>query len=317
MRMHHKAMLAIACTAALSACDSEKAANSIAKRAPLPLPDAGLYEASLLSRDNDKASFKMIKGLEGMALIYPKADREQRWGVWVDKDAGKVATNSQWSGKAAQKENKDGIYPVLLERTSERGNKVDSQSNDHNLITFRDQSVIDVNGKEDKRWTFDFTRTGTQFREPDQSTTLYPSWSGHVAVSKLATRAISSDSWSVADDEGFADAMVGQIKSTNNSGSLTVEMEFPSAGCTLTGKGKADQHNGLSKLTVSGFGKCRFKASSDFTPIENKWVLSLANARDGALAYAAAFTIPNTKQTALVVGFPEQNGLVLMADKQP
>lgn len=160
MRMHHKAMLAIACTAALSACDSEKAANSIAKRAPLPLPDAGLYEASLLSRDNDKASFKMIKGLEGMALIYPKADREQRWGVWVDKDAGKVATNSQWSGKAAQKENKDGIYPVLLERTSERGNKVDSQSNDHNLITFRDQSVIDVNGKEVKRWTFDFTRTG-------------------------------------------------------------------------------------------------------------------------------------------------------------
>ncbi|MGY3877344.1 hypothetical protein ACW5WK_07860 [Aeromonas enteropelogenes] len=36
MRMHHKAMLAIACTAALSACDSEKAANSIAKRAPMP-----------------------------------------------------------------------------------------------------------------------------------------------------------------------------------------------------------------------------------------------------------------------------------------
>jgi hypothetical protein len=46
-------------------------------------------------------------------------------------------------------------------------------------------------------------------------------------------------------------------------------------------------------------------------------MLSLANARDGALAYAAGFTIPNTKQAALVVGFPEQNGLVLMADKQP
>lgn len=28
MRMHHKAMLAIACTAALSACDSEKAAQA-------------------------------------------------------------------------------------------------------------------------------------------------------------------------------------------------------------------------------------------------------------------------------------------------
>ncbi|MFR9701529.1 hypothetical protein ACL00O_03405 [Aeromonas sanarellii] len=35
MRMHHKAMLAIACTATLSACDSEKTGNSIAKRAPI------------------------------------------------------------------------------------------------------------------------------------------------------------------------------------------------------------------------------------------------------------------------------------------
>ncbi len=35
MRMLHKAMLAIACTAALSACDSEEAANSIAKRVPM------------------------------------------------------------------------------------------------------------------------------------------------------------------------------------------------------------------------------------------------------------------------------------------
>ncbi|MGL6437769.1 hypothetical protein ACSZM0_05890 [Aeromonas hydrophila] len=119
MRMHHKAMLAIACTAALSACDSEKAANSIAKRAPLPLPDAGVYEANLLSRDGDQGPLKMIKGLEGLALVYPKGDGEQRWGVWVEND-GQSITSSQWMGQAAQKENKDGIYPVLLERTSVR-----------------------------------------------------------------------------------------------------------------------------------------------------------------------------------------------------
>ncbi|MDM5140221.1 hypothetical protein OB959_10445 [Aeromonas bestiarum] len=316
MRMHHKAMLAIACTAALSACDSEKAANSIAKRAPLPLPDAGVYEANLLSRDGDQGPFKMIKGPSGLALVYPKGDSEQRWGVWVEND-GKPVTSSQWTGQAAQKENKDGIYPVLLERTSVRGKRLDAQSNDHNLISFQDKSVTDLAGKEVKRWTFDFTRVGTQFRDPDQSTALYRDWSGQLAVSKLTTRAITSDSWLVEEDAGLADAMVGLIRSTNNGGSLTLDIEFPRAGCTLTGKGKADQHNGLSKLSLSGFGKCSFKASSDLSPLENKWVLGLAKARDGAQAYAAAFEMPGTRKATLVVGFPEQNGLMMVGDKQP
>ncbi|MFA7259448.1 MAG: hypothetical protein WC013_08005, partial [Aeromonas bestiarum] len=141
--------------------------------------------------------------------------------------------------------------------------------------------------------------------------------SGQLAVSKLTTRAITSDSWLVEDDAGLADAMVGLIRSTNNGGSLTLDIEFPRAGCTLTGKGKADQHNGLSKLSLSGFGKCSFKASSDLSPLENKWVLGLARARDGAQAYAAAFDMPGTRKATLVVGFPEQNGLMMVGDKQP
>nr|WP_252410728.1 hypothetical protein [Aeromonas hydrophila] len=316
MRMHHKAMLAIACTGALSACDSEKAANSIAKRAPLPLPDAGVYEANLLSRDGDQGPLKMIKGLEGLALVYPKGDGEQRWGVWVEND-GKSITSSQWMGQAAQKENKDGIYPVLLERTSVRGKWLDAQSNDHNLISFQDKAVTDLAGKEVKRWAFDFSRTGTQFRDPDQSTALYCDWSGHLAVSKLATRTITNDSWRVAEDAGFGDAMVGLIRSTNNVGSLTLEIEFPKAGCTLTGKGNAESGKGLSKLNLSGFGKCSFKASSDLSPLENKWMLGLAKAKEGATAYVAAFEMPDTRKTTLVVGFPEQHGLMMVGEKQP
>ena len=38
-------------------------------------------------------------------------------------------------------------------------------------------------------------------------------------MSKLATRTITSDSWRVAEDAGFGDAMVGLIRSTNNGGS--------------------------------------------------------------------------------------------------
>ncbi|MFQ2790931.1 hypothetical protein ACK302_10490 [Aeromonas caviae] len=42
MRMHHKAMLAIACTAALSACDSEKAANCNDPAVPAQLSGFGI-----------------------------------------------------------------------------------------------------------------------------------------------------------------------------------------------------------------------------------------------------------------------------------
>ncbi|HHQ4528051.1 TPA: hypothetical protein ACSP1Y_001814 [Aeromonas hydrophila] len=312
--MHHKTMLAIACIAALSACNSEKAANSIAKRAPLPLPDAGVYEANLLSRDGDQGTFRIIKEPSGLALVYPKGDSEQRWGVWVE-DNGKSVTTSQWMGQAAQKENKDGIYPVLLERTSVRGKRLDAQSNDHNLISFQDKSVTDLDGKEVKRWTFDFSRTGTQFRALDQSSALYRDWSGHLAVNKLTTQAITSDSWLVEEGTGFGDAMVGLIRSTNNGDSLTLDIEFPQAGCTLTGKGNAETGKGLSKLTLSGFGKCSFKASSDFTPLQNKWVLGLAKAKEGAPAYVTVFEMPGTRKTTLVVGFPEQHGLMVVGEK--
>ncbi|MGY3908557.1 hypothetical protein ACW5W1_19020, partial [Aeromonas bestiarum] len=144
---------------------------------------------------------------------------------------------------------------------------------------------------------------------------LTPLGRGLLPVPTRTTRAITSDSWLVEEDAGLADAMVGLIRSTNNGGSLTLDIEFPRAGCTLTGKGNAEPGKGLSKLSLSGFGKCSFKASSDLSPLENKWVLGLAKARDGVQAYVAAFDMPGTRKTALVVGFPEQNGLMVMGEK--
>ncbi|PTS73389.1 hypothetical protein DBR07_19830 [Aeromonas sp. HMWF036] len=313
MKMHNKALLAIACAAALSACDSEKAANSIAKRVPLALPEAGLYEANLLSRDGDKATPRMIKDLDGLALVYPKGETVQHWGVWVDHQVGKVETNSQWLGQADQKADKDGIYPVQLTRTSERlgsGTAVSTVSNNHNLITFQDQPVIDLQGKEIKRWFFDFTRTGTKFSD---NSPIYSGFSGHVAVTALTTKAVTTASWSATDSDGFSSDMVGKVDTTNNGGKLTVAIEFPAAGCTLVGEGSATA--GLSKLTMTGFGKCNFKQSAAATPIENLWNAALARAMDNSVAYVTAFTTDD-KNDALVIGFPDSNGLLITADKR-
>ena len=313
MKMHNKALLAIACAAALSACDSEKAANSIAKRVPLALPEAGLYQANLMSRDGDKATPRMIKDLDGLALVYPKGETVQYWGVWVDHQVGKVETNSQWLGQADQKADKDGIYPVQLIRNSERlGNStaLSSVTNDHNLITFQDQPVIDLQGKEIKRWVFDFTRTGTKFSD---NSPIYSGFSGHVAVTALTTKAVTTASWSATDSDGFSSDMVGRVDTTNNGGKLTVAIEFPAAGCTLVGEGSATA--GLSKLTMTGFGKCNFKQSAAATPIENLWNAALARAMDNHVAYVTTFTT-DAKKEALVIGFPDTNGLLITADKR-
>lgn len=313
MKMHNKALLAIACAAALSACDSEKAANSIAKRVPLALPEAGLYHANLLSRDGDKATPRMIKDLDGLALVYPKGETVQYWGVWVDHQVGKVETNSQWLGQADQKADKDGIYPVQLIRNSERlgtSTALSSVTNDHNLITFQDQPVIDLQGKEIKRWVFDFTRTGTKFSD---NSPIYSGFSGHVAVTALATKAVTTASWSATDSDGFSSDMVGKMDTTNNGGKLTVAIEFPAAGCTLVGEGSATA--GLSKLTMTGFGKCNFKQSAAATPIENLWNAALARAMDNRVAYVTTYTA-DAKKEALVIGFPDTNGLLITADKR-
>lgn len=313
MKMHNKALLAIACAAALSACDSEKAANSIAKRVPLALPEAGLYQANLMSRDGDKATPRMIKDLDGLALVYPKGETVQYWGVWVDHQVGKVKTNSQWLGQADQKADKDGIYPVQLIRNSERlgtSTALSSVTNDHNLITFQDQPVIDLQGKEIKRWVFDFTRTGTKFSD---NSPIYSGFSGHVAVTALTTKAVTTASWSATDSDGFSSDMVGKVDTTNNGGKLTVAIEFPAAGCTLVGEGSATA--GLSKLTMTGFGKCNFKQSAAATPIENLWNAALARAMDNSVAYVTTFTT-DAKKEALVIGFPDTNGLLITADKR-
>lgn len=313
MKMHNKALMAIACAAALSACDSEKAANSIAKRVPLALPEAGLYQANLMSRDGDKATPRMIKDLDGLALVYPKGETVQHWGVWVDHQVGKVETNSQWLGQADQKADKDGIYPVQLIRNSERlgtSTALSSVTNDHNLITFQDQPVIDLQGKEIKRWVFDFTRTGTKFSD---NSPIYSGFSGHVAVTALTTKAVTTASWSATDSDGFSSDMVGKVDTTNNGGKLTVAIEFPAAGCTLVGEGSATA--GLSKLTMTGFGKCNFKQSAAATPIENLWNAALARAMDNRVAYVTTFTT-DAKKEALVIGFPDTNGLLITADKR-
>ncbi|HIC8842102.1 TPA: hypothetical protein ACW72W_002998 [Aeromonas veronii] len=313
MKMHNKALLAIACAAALSACDSEKAANSIAKRVPLALPEAGLYQANLMSRDGDNATPRMIKDLGGLALVYPKGETVQYWGVWVDHQVGKVETNSQWLGQADQKADKDGIYPVQLIRNSERlgtSTALSSVTNDHNLITFQDQPVIDLQGKEIKRWVFDFTRTGTKFSD---NSPIYSGFSGHVAVTALTTKAVTTASWSATDSDGFSSDMVGKVDTTNNGGKLTVAIEFPAAGCTLVGEGSAT--TGLSKLTMTGFGKCNFKQSAAATPIENLWNAALARAMDNSVAYVTTYTT-DAKKEALVIGFPDTNGLLITADKR-
>lgn len=314
MIKHKLSLLAIASTLLLSGCDGEKLGNSIAKRVPLALPEAGLYEANLLSRKSDKATPEMLADFGGLSLIYPKDEQSQHWGIWANSVSDQmVGTHTQWIGKADQQANKEGIYPVLLTRNTERLGKevkASSSTSDHNLITFQNQPLIDLSGQEVKRWVFDLTRNGILFSD---KTPLYPDWSGHVAVTKIATKTVTTGSWSSLDDEGYTTALMGRIDTTNNGGKLTVAIEFPAAGCSLLGEGISTV--GLSKLAFTGFEKCVFKPSDTLSPLENIWVATLAKAKNGAVAYTTVFS-SQEKQDNLVVAFPDMNGFMSIAEKK-
>jgi hypothetical protein len=313
--------LVVACSVAVFACDDQLNSQSD-KQQPLALPDVGLYQAHLLRSKNDKAIPTVINEYEGLALIYPESQDSQRWGVWAESDEpiNAMETLTQWTGytykeneskKTSQQKNNPN-YHVILDRISERNNMVNAGSSTYSKITFKDKLIINSEGKEIKSWVFDFTRTGTKFHD---GTDLYPKWNGYVALKKLATKKITTNSWDASDEGGFANQFVGKIDTTNNSGNLTIYIEFPAAGCTLEGRGVQRENNILSMLTVTGFGRCNFKLDSDLSQIENKWSQSLRFAKDGVIAYATVFTHEKSKQDELVIGFPETNGLILTADK--
>ncbi|QNF16663.1 hypothetical protein FT669_05535 [Aeromonas jandaei] len=315
MRMCNKALLALACTAALSACDGEKAANSIAKRLPLDLPEVGVHEANLLGRDKDGAPLKMIAGAEGFALVYPERNKEQRWGVWAEME--KNDTASQWLGKTGKDTDKDGIYPISVIRDSERGltHSGSSESNYH-LISFKEQEVVNLKGQTEKLRAFDFATNGLKFGD---NTEIFAGWRGQISTRKLASLSIENGArWSEADYKGETDAMVGDIKTSNNSGALTVEIQFPYHGCTLVGTGTASA--GLSALTFTGFADPKCNLNREMVGagyIADKWLKGLKAAKNGEIAYSTVIKHPQTSKETLVIGFPEMNGFVLMADKQP
>jgi hypothetical protein len=105
--------------------------------------------------------------------------------------------------------------------------------------------------------------------------------------------------------DGFSSDMVGKVDTTSNGGKLMV------ASCALVGEGSATA--GLSKLTLAGFGKCNFKPSADTTPLAREplergpWITASPMSRP---------LRPTIKKEALVIGFPELNGMRITADKR-
>lgn len=282
---------------------------------PAILPEVGIYTSALITRSHPH---KLIKGIDGMTLVYPGNDTEQRWNTWVDD--GSVAT--WWLGKAARQADKNGKYPVRLTRVS-RSKTPDSfiiksdgaepellpspyqmQSSDTKYITFQTQPMLDDQGEDIRYIAFNFSSTGTS---------TYHDWSGQVALIPVKIIPVITDNWH--DNNGFTTDMLGDVETTSNGGKLTVSMQLPSAGCTLTGEG--DVGNKLSKLNFTGFSKCKFNIpdEANWSQSEYKNTHGLMNVKSTAVAYATA--IKNSRGVdTLVIGFPELDGVIFKVEKR-
>lgn len=325
----HKWVLLGACMATLSGCggsDDNKSttATSVAPvshvattlKAGIALPQPGVYQTTLLTRDDPHQT---LVNFAGLAIVYPQRDAQLRWDIWADD--GAVAT--WWLGQAGMRS--DSTEPSTLTLTRISRNKVadsavltrdDSgtqivpsnyqrQSSVPSQVIIKTMPVIKAEGERVRYSAFDLSSTGT---------TVYHNWNGQVGITAVNTTNIKSETW--LNVNGWATDMLGNTELTNNDGKLTIVMELPSAGCTLFAEGEKERDHALSKLTFTGFEKCKFVEFNDanWSQSDYKNTAGLAQVKDTATAYIAEFNDANNKNT-VVIGFPELDGVIFTLKK--
>lgn len=330
MMNSHKWVLLGACMATLSGCggsDDNKstAATSVAPvphvattlKAGIVLPQPGVYQTTLLTRDDPH---KTLVNFAGLAIVYPQRDAQLRWDIWADD--GAVAT--WWLGQAGMLS--DSTEPSTLTLTRISRNKVadsavltrdDSgtqlvpsnyqrQSSVPSQVMIKTMPVINAEGERIRYSAFDLSSTGTS---------IYHNWNGLVGITAVNTSDIKSETW--LNGNGLVTDMLGNTDVTNNDGKLTIVMQLPSAGCTLFGEGEKERNHALSKLTFTGFEKCKFVEFNDanWSQSDYKNTAGLAQVKDTTTAYIAEFNDANNIDT-LVIGFPELDGVIFNLKKR-
>ncbi|WP_198559601.1 hypothetical protein [Aeromonas sobria] len=301
-------------TAATSVAPVPHVATTL--KAGIVLPQPGVYQTTLLTRDDPH---KTLVNFAGLAIVYPQHDAELRWDIWADD--GAVAT--WWLGQAGI--HSDSINPSPLTLTRISRNKVadsavltrnDSgaqfvssnsqrKSSVPSKVMIKTMPVINAESERVRYSAFDLSSTGTS---------VYNNWNGQVGVTPVKTTDIKSDTWSSVN--GYITDMLGNTEVTNNEGKLTIVMILPSAGCTLFGEGEEESNHALSKLTFTGFGKCEFVEYDDakWSQSDYENTAGLAKVKDTTTAYIAEFNDANNIDT-LVIGFPELDGVIFNLKK--
>ncbi len=204
----HKWVLLGACMATLSGCggsDDNKSttATSVAPvfhvattlKAGIALPQPGVYQTTLLTRDDPHQT---LVNFAGLAIVYPQRDAQLRWDIWADD--GAVAT--WWLGQAGMRS--DSTEPSTLTLTRISRNKVaDSavltrdnsgaqlvpsnyqrQSSVPSQVMIKTMPVIKAEGERVRYSAFDLSSTGT---------TVYHNWNGQVGITAVNTTNIKSE----------------------------------------------------------------------------------------------------------------------------
>lgn len=329
MMNSHKWVLLGACMATLSGCggsDDNKstAATSVAPvphvattlKAGIVLPQPGVYQTTLLTRDDPH---KTLVNFAGLAIVYPQHDAELRWDIWADD--GAVAT--WWLGQAGI--HSDSINPSPLTLTRISRNKVadsavltrnDSgaqfvssnyqrQSSVPSKVMIKTMPVINAESERVRYSAFDLSSTGT---------TAYHNWNGQVGITKVNTTDIKSDTWLSVN--GFTTDMLTDTKVTNDGGKLTIIIDLQLIRCKLVGEGEEDSNHTLSKLTFTGFEQCAFVKPDtvNWSQSDIKNYEALAKVKGTATAYIAEFNDANNIDT-LVIGFPALDGVIFNLKK--
>ncbi|MGL6334354.1 hypothetical protein [Aeromonas jandaei] len=257
--------------------------------------DHVLYRASLAGNDSRT-------GETGFVLNYiPTVINGPQWHIWVDDDL----TSTVWSIKKSPA--KDTSLPESAIH------RVSVTIGSPTLLADKSESVADDNKV---KILDDISHSVKTLDLSSAGTSMYPNWSGKMALTQINTRHVDTASWH--KNNGLGTDMLGNVETTRNGDKISISMELPAAGCTLLGEGKpSNSIRKFERFTITGFDKCGFDPArgSNWTPRDylNTGGLAKAN-KDGEVAYATTFKNESGAEM-LMVGFPSLDGVMFMMQK--
>jgi hypothetical protein len=292
---------------------------------PRALPEAGVYLPVLMDAQGQLIDNSISDSYRAAGFVYPATTNGKAWAFRIDEKTSSTSRTYAFPNGFSEL-NKAAGYPlklsIFLLQTPANGPK---GSGEYTVISplindrLKYVPVLNAGGSSESLWVMDYRTIGYTLNQ----SAPFQNWGGQIALQPMETAPIPDGllHWS---EGGIAPAngeLIGILQteptSRDSDSGVILTIEFPSAGCVVTGKTTANL-KGLNELQLTGWGSCSF--AQNRVPLAGKifemsWQKTLAGFKDGDSVTAFLTMRPGAgvQPDALLLGIPSIPGFVFEA----